>query len=160
MAQGTIEDTATADDDPFESLARSPSRLRLAAVVTLLVTAAAIALVLVVTVDEDDDPAPAVEPSDLTVDFGAPDGTLLTDLEPPWEDLRGTFAVEGGRAVVAEPNPDGPRSLTRLPTGSAEATVSVEAQGVADGWAFAFRVDGPLDYFAVVARPGRGSWSV
>ena len=94
----------------------------------------------------------ALEPV-VVDDFDRPDGPLGGD----WSEDVGVWIVQDEHAALSSLSSDAPYALTVLPADD-PAVVEVTARAVEPGWGLAFRVAGPEDLLAVVARDE--SWSV
>jgi hypothetical protein len=86
-------------------------------------------------------------------DFDRPDGPLGGD----WSQARGTWVVQDDHAALGELSPDDASGLAVLGVED-PSSIEVTARAVEPGWGVAFRVAGPDDLLAVVARDQ--SWSV
>ncbi len=82
------------------------------------------------------------------------------ELGPGWDQVSGTWGVQGGRAVLVRPDLGADVSLAVVDLGAADATVSATAAGMGPGWAVVVRYAGPSDYWMVVAAPDFGTWNV
>jgi hypothetical protein len=71
----------------------------------------------------------------------------------PWKSVLGEFGASGGRAVRAEPNPDGPRSIVAADVGATNYVLRATAGQLTDGWGIAFRFVGPFNHWYLQAVP-------
>jgi len=94
--------------------------------------------------------------SDVADEFDGPDTIdgLGSGSGTSWQGVSGTFGREAGRAVLIDPNPDGPRSITVSDVGATNATIAVTAGELNAGWGIVFRYAGPFNYWFLQAVPG------
>ncbi len=90
-------------------------------------------------------------------DMTAPE-TGLGELD--WANVAGEFASDDGLASVSKPNPVGPRTLAVVDVGNTNATISVTAGQLANGWGVVFRYAGPVDFWYLQAAPAYAVFSV
>jgi hypothetical protein len=111
--------------------------------------------------DEEDADAPASEVAPPEGDdFERPDAATLADDDHAWTLVSGAWIIQDAHAAITTAGPDGLPGLARLPADAADGHLEVTATAVEPGWGLAFRVAGPDDLWAVVARPDRGTWSL
>lgn len=67
--------------------------------------------------------------------------------------LTGVFSTAEGFASVAETNPSGPRTMAVADVGATNATISVTAGTMAEGWGVVFRYVGPFNFWYLEAVP-------
>ena len=135
--------------------------LGLAALTLLVVTVASLALFRddLEPVDDPDDAAvTTVEPRIVADDFERPDADALADADHPWAEGTAAWAVQDGHATLTAV--DGVPAVAVLPSETAGAVARVTATAVEPGWAFAVRVQDERNFWALVARPDAGSWSL
>jgi len=109
---------------------------------------------------EDAAPATTTDPLLAADDFERPDAPELATDGRPWSEPAGDWVVQDAHAALVTPAPVPQPSLAVLDTGAADGVARVTATAVEPGWAFAFRVRGPEDFWAIVARPETGTWSL
>jgi len=109
---------------------------------------------------EDQAPPTTTDPLLAADDFERPDAPDLTTDGRPWTEPAGDWVVQDAHAALVAAAPAPGPSLAVLDTGAADGVARATATAVEPGWAFAFRIDGPADFWAVVARPETESWSL
>ena len=91
-------------------------------------------------------------------DFDRPDADRLATGDLAWSDLVGRWVVQDGHAALVEAGSGAVAGLTALDRDRADGVVSAVTRAVEPGWGLAFRVAGPDDFWAVVAR--ESDWAV
>lgn len=109
---------------------------------------------------EDQAPSPSVDPVLAADDFERPDAPDLAADGPPWTESAGGWEVQDAHVALTSAAPPPQPSLAVLDAGAADGVARATATAIEPGWAFAFRIEGPQDFWAVVARPETGDWSL
>jgi hypothetical protein len=145
--------------DPAPPLPRA-AVLALSVLTVLVVGALSLALFWGDIV-EDDEPATATATTAVPGgdDFERPDAEGLAAEGHDWIEERGTWAVRDAHAALATGAFGEVAGLAVLPT-DGTSVLQATATAVEPGWGLAFRVQNASNFWAVVARPDRGSWSL
>jgi hypothetical protein len=144
--------------------APSPPRRGLVLGLCGLTVVVVVALSLVLFLDDldpvDDAPVTTEDPLVAADDFARADAPDLAADGRDWTEPAGDWVVQDGHAALVTAAPPPQPSLAVLDTGAADGVARATATAVEPGWAFAFRVLGPGDFWAVVARPETADWSL
>lgn len=108
----------------------------------------------------DEAPATTADPVVVADDFDRADAPDLVTDGRSWVEPTGDWVVQDGHAALVAAAPAPPPSLAVLDSGVADGVARATATAVEPGWAFAFRILDEDDFWAVVARPDTGDWSL
>jgi peptidoglycan/LPS O-acetylase OafA/YrhL len=89
----------------------------------------------------------------------SPTSLTTADSGVTWAPARGTWGVEDRRAIVAPAEDDAPR-LAVLTQPERDGLVEVTLTTMAEGAGLLVRYEDPDNWWAVIARPSSGRWSV
>lgn len=120
-----------------------------------LVTAGAVARTLAPSSTEADEIVEVVDDFDRATDDGlglVPDGPAWT-ATPGWQVRQGRARVLG---LERAPAP----TVAAVDTGVRVGVIAAEGWRIRDGWALAFRFQGPRNHWRVVAQPSAGRYEL
>lgn len=113
---------------------------------------------------DDDQAAPAISAPGRGDDFDRPDGPLATT-DRPWTEPAGDWVIQDAHAALTVPAGAGTgpavldTGMALLDDGEPWTTAAVTATALEPGWAFAFLVAGPDDYWALTPdRQNHSRW--
>lgn len=132
------------------------------------IVAGAIAVVVIVgfmwasrSIDEPSAVVPPGVAGGAVIDtFTRPDSEELgaSDTGHPWVIASGRWGLEGGQALVAEPEEGVNRAVVDV--GSGDMTAAVTISRMVPGAGLVFRYGGPLDHWSVRSVPDVATWQV